>query len=80
MEGEFESLLHTLMPTEGLFHLALEMFRDLWNTKLQSAQGQDASLQKDIKEIERKVTQLLDRIVDASSDTVALAYEKRIKS
>lgn len=79
IEGEFETLLLDLKPTEGLFHLAFEMFRDLWDAKVASAKSDGVSLEKEIALIERKVEQLLDRIVDANSDSVVSAYEKRIK-
>ena len=79
IEGEFETLLASLKPTEGLFNLAFDMFRDLWDARLMSARSQGASLEKDIKLVERKIEQLLDRIVEASSDSVVRAYEKRIQ-
>ena len=78
LEGEFELILRSLQPTEGLFNLAHQMFRDLWNAKLINGRTQGASLEKDIKLIERKIEALLDRIVDASSDSIIAAYEKRI--
>lgn len=37
IEGEFEALLGALRPSDGLFNLAFQMFRDLWNSKLASA-------------------------------------------
>lgn len=79
IEGEFETLLNALQPTEGLFNLAFEMFRDQWDAKLMNARTQGASLESEIKLVEKKVDQLLDRIVDATSDSVVRAYEKRIK-
>ncbi len=79
IEGEFETLLRSLQPSEGLFNLAFDMFRDQWDAKLVSARTQGASLESEIKLVEKKVDQLLDRIVDASSDSVVRAYEKRIK-
>lgn len=79
IESEFEVVLRSLTPTEGLFNLSFEMFRDLWNAKLVSGRAQCASLTKEIKLIERKVETLLDRIVDAASDSIIAAYEKRIR-
>lgn len=79
IEGEFETLLQSLRPSEGLFNLAFHMFRDLWDAKLVSARTQGAALKKELQDVERKVGQLLDRIVDATSDSVVAAYEKRIK-
>jgi site-specific DNA recombinase len=79
IEGDFEKLLGELHPTEGLFNLAFQMFRDLWDAKVAGLQGQTAHMRQEIGTITRKVDQLLERIVDASSDTVVRAYEKKIK-
>ncbi len=80
IEAEFEALLASLKPSQGLFNLAFHMFQDLWEAKLLSARTQGASLKKELAEVERKINQLVDRIVDASSDSVVMAYEKRIKN
>ena len=79
IEGEFERLLQDLRPSEGLFNLAFQMFKDLWDQKLSSARTQATSLKEELRLVERKVTQLLDRIVDTDSDAVVSAYERRIK-
>ena len=79
IEGEFEKLLGELRPSEGLFNLAFQMFRDLWDAKLASARTQGTSLKQELRAVERKVEQLLDRIVDATSASVVAAYERRIK-
>ncbi len=79
LEGDFEALLQTLKPSEGLFHLAFEMFRDLWNDKLANAGMQGKSLETEIRAMDKKIDALLERIVDASSDTVVKAYERKIK-
>ena len=47
LEGEFEALLLDLKPSEGLFHLAYAMFRDLWNAKIEKAQTQSVALRAD---------------------------------
>ena len=79
IEGEFETILQSLKPTEGLFNLAFDMFRDLWDAKLVSGRTQGASLEKDMALIERKIETLLDRIVETSGDSIIAAYEKRIR-
>ena len=78
IEGDFEKLLGELRPAEGLFNLASQMFRDLWDAKVKSMQGQTAHLRKEIVEVGRKLDQLLDRIADATSDSVVRAYERKI--
>lgn len=79
MESEFEALLGELRPTENLFNLASHMLRDLWDAKLANARTQAAVLKDELRGIEKKVNQLLDRIVEATSPSVVAAYEKRIK-
>ncbi len=79
IEGEFEVLLRGLKPSEGLFNLAFQMFRDLWEAKLAGARTQGVSLREEMRAVERKIAQLLDRVVDASGAAVVKAYEKRIE-
>ena len=79
IEGEFEAMLQTLRPTEALFHVACTMFKQLWDHRLDAQKTQSRSLETDIKAIDRKVDQLLDRIVDAESPSVIRAYENRIR-
>lgn len=79
IEGDFDKLLGELRPAEGLFNLASQMFRDLWDAKAKSVQGQTAHLRQELVTVGRKVDQLLERIVDASSDSVVRAYERKIK-
>ena len=78
IEGEFEELLKTMQPTEGLFRVARKMFKDLWDHRLDSQKTVGQSLKTEITAVDRKVEQLLDRIVDADSPSVIRAYEKRI--
>lgn len=80
VEGAFEELLRELQPTEELFNLAFDMFRDLWDAKLKSSATRSAALLKEVRLIETKLDNLLDRIVDASSDSVVAAYENRIRA
>ncbi len=79
IEGEFEALLLTLRPSEGLFRVACAMFKKLWDTRLESHKAESRSLGAAITKIEQDVDQLLDRIVETDSPSVIRAYEKRIK-
>jgi site-specific DNA recombinase len=79
LEGEFEALLTELTPTQGLFQLAFDLLRNLWNAKMESGRAQLATLQSDLRATEKKVEQLLDRLVDAAGDTVVTAYERRVR-
>ncbi|MEW8072637.1 MAG: recombinase family protein [Candidatus Thiodiazotropha sp.] len=78
IEGEFEQFLLSLKPSQELFNAALAMFKDLWNYRLEFQKTHSKSLALEIAKTERKIEQLLDRIVDAESNAVVSAYEKRI--
>ncbi|MCU7829137.1 MAG: recombinase family protein [Candidatus Thiodiazotropha sp. (ex Myrtea sp. 'scaly one' KF741663)] len=78
IEGEFERFLLSLKPSQELFNAALSMFKDLWNYRLEFQKTHNKSLALEISKTERKIEQLLDRIVNAESNAVISAYEKRI--
>lgn len=78
LEGEFEALLRQLKPTAELFKLARTMFEDIWNYRLEFLQGRQKSLETELGKIDRKISKLMDRIVDADATSVISAYEQRI--
>ncbi len=78
LEGEFEGVLQRLEPSETLFGLVKVMFRDAWNMRLQQGAEAAKSLKESVRSLEKQIEQLLDRIVEASNDSVVAAYEKRI--
>ena len=78
VEGEFEELLKALRPTEELFEFASSLFRDLWEQRVETSKSQGKSMKAEVSQIDRKIAQLMDRLVDADSDSVVRAYEKRI--
>ncbi|MEZ5804970.1 MAG: recombinase family protein [Rhizobiaceae bacterium] len=79
IERDFDALLACLVPSQGLFHLAFDMLRDLWNHKLGSGREEIAAWQNNLRSIEKKIDQLIDRLVETTSDTVIAAYEKRVR-
>ncbi len=78
LEGEFENLLQSLQPSQGLFALVKTMFRDAWDQRLARTSDGSKALKMSIKQIDKQIDQLLDRVVDATNDSVVSAYEKRI--
>ncbi len=78
IEGAFEALLKALQPSDALVGLARSVFEDLWNDRLASTADIARGLKADLATIEKQTTQLLDRIVEASTPSVIAAYEKRI--
>ena len=80
IEDEFETMLRSLRPTETVFTLARAMFEELWNHRLATQANQSQSLEAEIGKIERKINQLLDRIIEAETPTVIRAYESKISA
>jgi site-specific DNA recombinase len=79
LEGEFETFLKSLQPTEALFKVARLMFEELWGLRLELQKSRTHSLEAQLIQTDRQIEQLVDRIVDASSATVIGALEKRIQ-
>ena len=78
IEGEFETLLQQLTPGPKLIELAFVMFRDAWNQRAAQAAAIAQFCEREAAKIEKQITTLLDRIVEASSQSIIGAYEKRI--
>ena len=78
IEDAFEAMLKSLTPARQLVELATQTFRDLWDRQILKAGEAKKSITEEISSIERKVAQLLDRIVEAESDAVIQAYERRV--
>ena len=79
LEGEFESLLERLTPTRNLIAAASDMFKKLWNHREATEQQRRKTLERESHNNQRKMDQLLDRIINANSPLVAEALEKRIE-
>lgn len=78
IESEFEALLQNLQPSETLFAMTQAMFKNAWEQQRQSGQAMAHTIQRSITKCETQIAQLLDRIVNASSDSVVSVYETRI--
>lgn len=78
IEGEFEELLKSLHPTKELFAMSLAMFQDIWDNRIASYKNSQKSIKTDVGKLDRKIAQLLDRIVETNNTSVLTAYENRI--
>ncbi len=79
LEGQFETVLKAMQPTEGLFKLAKAMFRDAWDQRIAQASEIKKSLKRQLANTEKQIDQLLDRVVESSSSKVIRAYETKIE-
>lgn len=78
LEGEFETLLQEVTPSETLFRIARRMFANLWAHRAQQAETQAKAMTAQLAKVEKQVAQLLERILDASLPSVIAAYEEKI--
>ena len=78
VEGAFSDLLERLTPQPKLYELALAMFKDAWAQRSQQALAVAKRCEEEMGKVQKQIDVLLDRIVDAGSETIVGAYEKRI--
>jgi DNA invertase Pin-like site-specific DNA recombinase len=78
IEGQFESLLSEMKPSRTLFDLVQAMFKRAWDTQSANDTAHKQSLTSALREAEKKIENLLDRIVESTTGSVIAAYEKRI--
>ena len=78
LEGDFAGIVKTLQPSKPLFTLARMMFRDIWDHRLAKADEAVQSLKQHLRQSDKQIEGLLDRILNASSDAVIRTYEQKI--
>ena len=78
VEGDFERLLEALTPRQQLFDLALAMFKDAWSQRSDQALALAHRCRAELATIQKQIDGLVDRVVNAGSDAIVAAYEKRI--
>ena len=78
LEGEFNQLVRSMQPTQGLFAIAKEMFAQAWEQRLSQAKDEIARLKREQTDIEKQIDQLLERIVETNTSSIINAYENKI--
>jgi site-specific DNA recombinase len=78
LEGQFETMLSEMKPSRMLFDVAQSMFKQAWSILHENESARQQSIKAALREAEKKIENLLDRIVEANSASVIVAYEKRI--
>jgi site-specific DNA recombinase len=78
LEGEFETLLQSIQPSQTMFDLVRDMFKRAWGMQSEREKTFKASIKRQLAEIEKKTNIFLDRIVTSSNATVIETYEKQI--
>ncbi len=78
IESDFETLLGQLEPDAKVFKIFQSMFKDCWEMFRADATESIEALRLEVINIEKKITKLVDKIVDATNPRVVSAFEKRI--
>ncbi|MCV6546917.1 MAG: hypothetical protein OIF56_06470, partial [Cohaesibacter sp.] len=78
LEGEFETLLYDMQPTETLFDMAKLMFKQAWEQMAGQQKQSRSDLKREIGKTDQQIDQLLDRIIETDNGTVIAAYEAKI--
>lgn len=79
IEGDFNEIMRTVRPSRELFHLAIQMFKDLWSMRAKNQENNKASLKKQQAQIEAKIEKLVERVVECESPTLITTYENSIR-
>lgn len=78
IEADFEELLSGVQPAEELASLAAMMFRDCWDQLAAQATALIDAHRRKISDVEREITDMVNRAVAASNPKVIAAYERNI--
>lgn len=78
LEGDVGDIIKSLEPNQTLIDLVKVMFRHAWDQRLAQAEDTIRSGQRQIKNIEKQIEALLDRVIAATNASVVQAYEGKI--
>jgi site-specific DNA recombinase len=70
--------LASLTPSQEFVTVIAKRFRARWDEAAQKSSAQRAALKLETAAIEKKITALLDRIIESESPTVISAYERKV--
>ena len=80
VEGEFETILKELTPSENMFRLVKAMIEQAWEMRKSQIESVATSLKREITRIEKETEEFLSRIVSTQNASVIAAYENKIAS
>lgn len=78
LEGRFEELVRSLEPSEPLFILASDMFKDAWDQGAAHTQTRLRALRAERDRINTSIDKMLDAVTQVSSPAVIASFERKI--
>ena len=79
LEGDFIKLLKSMRPHAALARLVTEMVKHAFDQRIGQLATLRQALKRQITSTEKQIDDLMDRLVDASSELTAKAYERKIE-
>ena len=80
LEDAFEALLQQVQPSRQVVCMAAAMFRECWEQQAARSDTATKAFKIEIKKLQIKIDQMLERVVDSSSPSVVRALEKKIET
>lgn len=80
IEGEFEELLKSLQPSRDLIKAMVAMARVYWEQKVGQSKKNREAIKAEIKRIDAKIDQMVDKIVEITNARAITALENKIAS
>ncbi len=78
IEGDFAALLRQMRPNASLFRIIREMVYNAWNQRTAQIGEARKAMRREILKLERQIDGYLEKIVDASSERVMKAFDRKI--
>ena len=78
LDEDFEKLLRTVYPKPGAVRLAKAIVLELWGKKVQTLDGQQDRLAKQLTDTRKQVDVLSERVAKAMDEKLVRVYEEQI--
>ncbi len=79
LEKDFDHLIARLRPDPKVYILARDLLKEAWGDCSNQTKAHARELKKEIDLIERKIEQLMERVIEVDPGAMTRAYEKQIR-
>ena len=79
LEGEFEAILSHLRPSEKILGVLQGMLRETYGARSRSGNERAKTLKSELATVQRKIAQVMDRLVESDDAGLVAAYEQQIR-
>ena len=80
LEAGFEEIMKSLQPSQKLVELAIAMFKDAWNSRLDLARAEREGWARQAEAADKTMLELVDRMVETNNQTVMRALESKLET